>query len=84
MIFFYILGAMWSVEGQPYFLRKISEVLPIRLVGKTMTDIALKGWTLNHPLIMFGVTMAVVYIIFLLLVLIVLGKFKKSWWAIQN
>lgn len=75
---------MWSLEGQPYLLRKISEVLPIRIVGKTMTDIALKGWTLNHPLVIFGITMTVAYIIFFVFVLIILGKFKKSWWVVQN
>lgn len=69
------------MEGQPYLLRRLSEILPIRLVGKMMTDIAIKGWTLDHPLIILGITMTFAYIIILVLILIVLGKFKKSWWV---
>lgn len=78
------LGAIWPLEGQPQLLRKLSKLLPIRLVGNTLNDIALKGWTLDHPSIISGTSLTVFYIILLVLVLIVLGKIKKDLWVIKK
>lgn len=78
------LGAVWPMEGQPQILRKVSELLPIRLVGNTMNNIALKGWTLGHPSIVIGTTATFAYTILFVLVLIILGKIKKDLWVLQK
>lgn len=76
------LGAIWPLEGQPQLLRQVSKLLPIRLGGNIMNDIALKGWTLDHPSVITGTSLAVLYTILLILVLIILGKIKKDLWVI--
>ncbi|XP_025200634.1 ABC transporter G family member 23-like [Melanaphis sacchari] len=81
---FILSGAIWPLEGQPPFLRQISKLLPIRLVGNTMNNIALKGWTLDHLSIITGTSLTVLYTIFLILLLIVLGKLKKNLWVLQK
>jgi len=78
------LGAIWPLEGQPQLLRQVSKLLPIRLVGNIMNDIAIKGWTLDHPSVITGTSLTIVYTILLILVLIVLGKIKKDLWVIQK
>jgi hypothetical protein len=78
------LGAIWPLEGQPQLLRQFSMVLPIRLVGNTMNNIVLKGWSLDHPSVLTGTSLTVLYTILLVLVLIVLRKLKKDWWVIQK
>lgn len=75
---------MWPLEGQPWLLRKMSELIPLRVVGMTMNDIALKGWTWNHPSIIFGVSATFLTIILLIVTLNVLGKFKKDLWVLRK
>jgi len=84
MLLLFYLGAFWPLEGQPQFLRKISEFLPVRLAGNAMNNIALKGWSLDHPSIIVGTTTIFAYTIMLVLILIVLGKLKKDLWIIQK
>ncbi|KAF0762245.1 ABC transporter G family member 23-like [Aphis craccivora] len=81
---FLLSGAVWPLEGQPQLLKKASKLLPIRLVGNTLNDIALKGWTLDHPSIISGTSLTVLYTILLVLVLILLGKLKKDLWVIKK
>ncbi|XP_060841940.1 ABC transporter G family member 23-like isoform X1 [Rhopalosiphum padi] len=81
---FLLSGAIWPLEGQPQLLRQFSMVLPIRLVGNTMNNIVLKGWSLDHPSVLTGTSLTVLYTILLVLVLIVLRKLKKDWWVIQK
>lgn len=80
MLLFYS-GAIWPLEGQPVFLRKVSELLPIRLVGNTINNIAIKGWTLNHPSIIIGTSMTLFYTVSLVFILFILGKLKKDLWV---
>ncbi|KAE9545466.1 hypothetical protein AGLY_001009 [Aphis glycines] len=47
-------GGVWPIDGQLPLLRSVSELLPMRLAGKTMNDITLKGWTLGHPSVIKG------------------------------
>jgi len=75
---------MWPVEGQHYYLQKISELLPIRLVGKIMTNVALKGWSLNNTSMLLGMSTAFAYNVVLILLLVILGKLKKDLWVIQK
>jgi hypothetical protein len=72
------------VEGQPEFLRLFSQFIPMRLLGNTMNNVALKGWSLSHPSIIMGISTTLVYTILLVLLLIILGKYKKQWWVIQK
>lgn len=78
------LGGIWPLEGQPPLLRQVSKLIPIRLVGNMMNDIVIKGWTLDHPSILTGTSLTVLYNILLILVLILLGKIKKDLWVIQK
>ncbi|XP_050422032.1 ABC transporter G family member 23-like [Adelges cooleyi] len=84
LIQFTLSGAIWPVEGQPFYLKAVSQVLPLYVAGKTMNDIALKGWTLAHPAIVLGTTVIFAYALIFLLVLIVLGRLKKDMWVIQK
>ncbi|CAI6347958.1 unnamed protein product [Macrosiphum euphorbiae] len=81
---FLLSGSIWPLEGQPQLLRQVSKLLPIRLVGNIMNNIAIKGWTLDHPSIITETSLTVLYNILLILVLIVLGKIKKDLWVIQK
>lgn len=72
------------MEGQPQFLRKISDLIPLRVVGNTMNNIALKGWTWDHPSIIIGTSGAFATLGLLVLVLIILGKLKKDLWVISK
>jgi hypothetical protein len=80
----FYLGAIWPLEGQPTFLRKVSELLPIRLVGNTINNIAIKGWTFDHPSIIIGTSMTLFYTVSLVFILIILGKLKKDIWVAQK
>lgn len=75
---------MWPIEGQPLLLRKMSELIPLRLVGSSLNDVALKGWTWNHPSIIYRVSGTFLMIILLILTLNVLGKFKKDLWVLRK
>ncbi|XP_016664258.1 ABC transporter G family member 20 [Acyrthosiphon pisum] len=77
-------GGVWPIDGQAKLLRSVSELLPMRLAGKTMNDIVLKGWTLYHPSVIIGTTATFVHVVLLLLVLIGLSKVKKDMWVIQK
>ncbi|XP_022175207.1 ABC transporter G family member 23-like [Myzus persicae] len=81
---FILSGGIWPLEGQPPLLRQVSKLIPIRLVGNMMNDIVIKGWTLDHPSILTGTSLTVLYNILLILVLILLGKIKKDLWVIQK
>jgi len=78
------LGSIWPLEGQPPILREVSKILPIRLVGNMMNDIAIKGWSLDHPSILTGTSLTVLYSILLILILIVLGRIKKDLWVVHK
>lgn len=80
----FFLGVVWPIEGQPKLLRKISELIPLQILGQTVDGIRLKGWTLDHPSILFGITASFVYTILLVLILVVLGKYKKNLWVIHK
>ncbi|XP_060879231.1 ABC transporter G family member 23-like isoform X2 [Metopolophium dirhodum] len=77
-------GGVWPIDGQTKLLRSVSELLPMRLAGKTMNDIALKGWTLDHPSVIIGTTATFAHAVLLLLVLIGLSKVKKNMWVIHK
>lgn len=81
MILLFYLGTIWPLEGQPEFLRNLSELLPMRLVGNMMNNIALKGWTLDHPSIKIGTSMTIVYTVLLVFVVIILGTLRKDLWV---
>eukprot|EP00102_Acyrthosiphon_pisum_P025305 XP_016662515.1 PREDICTED: ABC transporter G family member 23-like isoform X2 [Acyrthosiphon pisum] len=77
-------GGVWPIDGQAKLLRSVSELLPMRLAGKTMNDIVLKGWTLYHPSVIIGTTATFAHVVLLLLVLIGLSKVKKDMWVIHK
>jgi len=81
---FLLSGTFWPMEGQPQLLRNVSEFLPVRLAGNIMNNIALKGWSLDHPSIVIGTATTFAYIIILVFVLIVLGKLKKDLWVLKK
>lgn len=72
------------MEGQPRLLRIVSELLPMRLVGKMMNNIALKSWSLDHPSIITGTSITIVYTIILVFFIIALGKLRKDLWVAQK
>jgi len=74
----------WPVEGQAPWLRSISNILPMRIAGKTMNDIALKGWTWDHPSILHGTAIICGQLTLLVLLLIGLGKIKKDMWVLNK
>jgi hypothetical protein len=78
------IGGVWTIDGQSHLLRTVSELLPMRLAGKTMNDITLKGWTLDHPSVIKGTLATFAHAILLLLVLIGLSKIKKNMWVIHK
>lgn len=49
-----------------------------------MTDITLKGWTLEHPSVITATTIMFAYVVVFVLVLTVLGKLKKDMWVINK
>lgn len=77
-------GGVWPIDGQSPLLRSVSELLPMRLAGKTMNDITLKGWTLDHPSVIKGTSATFGHAILLILILIVLSKLKKNMWVIHK
>lgn len=81
---FLLSGFLWPIEGQSPYVRLISEMLPIRIAGNTMNEIALKGWTWNHPSVLFGTSLTAIQVIVLVLVLFVLGKIKKDMWVLNK
>lgn len=84
IFFILFIGGVWPIDGQTKLLRSVSELLPMRLAGKTMNDIALKGWTLDHPSVIIGTTSTFAHAVLLLLVLIGLSKLKKDMWVIHK
>lgn len=72
------------MEGQPRLLRIVSELLPMRLVGIMMNNIALKSWTLDHPSIIIGTSITIMYTMLLVFVIIVFGKLRKDLWVAQK
>lgn len=72
---------MWPVEGQPAILQVVTELLPMRIGGNTMTNIALKGWTSVDPVVMVNIAILVFHNAVLVLVLIGLEKKCKTIWV---
>lgn len=72
------------MEGQPRLLRIVSELLPMRLVGIMMNNIALKSWTLDHPSVIIGTSITIMYTMLLVFVIIVFGKLRKDLWVAQK
>jgi len=56
----------------------------MRIAGKTMNDITLKGWTFAHPSVILGTTATFAHAVLLLLILIGLSKVKKDMWVIHK
>ncbi|VVC27530.1 Hypothetical protein CINCED_3A011626, partial [Cinara cedri] len=81
---FAMYSAVWPVESQTPLLRMVTELLPMRLAGNVMTNIALKGWTLEHPSVIKNIVVMFSYSVILVLVIIGLGKFKKNMWIMQK
>lgn len=84
LLYFYFIGAIWPIEAQSKLLKLFSEALPVRIVSQSMTEISLKGWTIDHPSIINAVLFLFGYIGFLVIFLIVLGKFKKDMWVLRK
>lgn len=78
------LGAVWPIEGQPELVRRGAEILPIRLIGNMMNNIALRGWTLSHPSFLIGISVMSIEAILAIVAIIVLGKLKKDMWVLQK
>lgn len=72
------------MEGQPPYLKAVTQFFPINLAGKTINSVTLRGWEWNHPLILTYVGTLSVLIVFMVLVLIALGKFKKEVWVLNK
>jgi len=81
---FMLSGGIWPLDGQQKLLVALSEFLPTRLASKMMNNISYKDWTLDNPSIAFGIATMLSYIAIIILVLIVMGKYKKDLWAIQK
>lgn len=78
------LGAIWPIETQPQYLKSISKLFPMRLGGKALSDITLKGWSFDHHSVSFSITILFGYASILLLVLIIFGKYKKDMWVMHK
>ncbi|XP_050542641.1 ABC transporter G family member 23-like isoform X2 [Daktulosphaira vitifoliae] len=81
---FLLAGALWPIEGQPTYVRPITELLPLYIAGKTMNNITLKGWTIHHPEVFSGTMIILSYTIILLLIVVVLGRVKKDMWGVTK
>lgn len=84
MLLLFYLGLIWPLNGQPYLLRIVSESLPTWIVGNTINNIMLRDGQFNNPSIIIGITTTFAYNILLILVLIILGKFKKNLWILHK
>lgn len=82
-LFFFLLGIVWPIEGQIPWLRMLSELLPTRIGGRTMNDVALRGWTWDHPSVMYSTAVLFSQLILSILVLFGLDKIKKDMWTIK-
>lgn len=78
------LGVIWPVEGQSLLLKRLSESLPMHIAGQIMTNITLKGWSLDHPSVVMGTTIMFAYVTALILILTILGKVKKDMWVMHK
>lgn len=80
IITLFYVGIAWPLEGQPFYLKKLSEFLPIRIVGSMMTNIALKGWTFENSSIITGFLITLSYNILLILIIIIMAVLKNNMW----
>lgn len=80
----FFLGFVWPVEGQMLWLRTVSELLPTSIAGHTMNNVALRGWTWDHPKVMYSITLMVSQIILFILILFCLDKIKKDMWILKK
>lgn len=61
-------GILWPLEAMPRVLRYISYILPQTLACEAMRSILMRGWGLDHPVVLmgFGVTLAWILVVYFL------------------
>ncbi|XP_024080654.1 ABC transporter G family member 23 isoform X1 [Cimex lectularius] len=73
-----LCGIVWPAEGMHYALRKISLILPLTLSTESLRSMLSRGWDISRPSVYKGYISTSIWILFLMIVSILLIKFKKG------
>lgn len=75
---------MWPIEAQMPFMKLIAEYLPLCFISRLLNNIALRGWTLGHPSVLFGIVIIIGYVFLHVIMLLYLNHVKKDAWYIKK
>ncbi|XP_025421950.1 ABC transporter G family member 23-like isoform X2 [Sipha flava] len=77
----FLCGLMWPTEGMYYWLRKVSDYLPLTKSTESLRSLTAKGLGFQHPTVYLGFLSIFSWILVFSLVSFVMLKLKRDVWT---
>lgn len=72
------------MEGAHIILRYFNRFLPLSIASETIGNLTLKGWPFEHPIVLRGLFLTIVWLIIFAVPVFFLNLFKKDTWVKQK
>lgn len=69
------------MEGAHPILRAINNFLPLSVASETVGNLILRGWPLQHPIVLRGLMLVILWLIVFALPVFFFGFLKKDTWV---
>lgn len=78
---FTILGLIWPMESAHPILKTFNRFLHLSIASETIGNLTLKGWPLQHPVVLRGLALTVLWLIVFALPVFFFSLLKKDTWV---
>lgn len=76
-----ILGLIWPMEGAHPMLRVFNRFLPLSVASETIGYLTLKGWPLQHPMVLRSFMLTILWLIIFAFPVVFFSSLKKDTWV---
>ncbi|XP_025415786.1 LOW QUALITY PROTEIN: ABC transporter G family member 20-like [Sipha flava] len=80
VLFSCLCGLIWPMESAHPILRAFNRFLPLSIASETIGNLTLKGWPLQHPIVLRGFILTVLWLIVFAMPVFFFSLFKKGTW----
>ncbi|XP_050542636.1 ABC transporter G family member 20-like isoform X2 [Daktulosphaira vitifoliae] len=81
VLFTCLCGLIWPMEGAHPVLRAFNTFLPLSITSATISNLALRGWPYNHPIVLRGAIMTFMWIVIFAIPIFCFSSLKKDRWV---
>lgn len=80
LLLYNILGFIWPMESAHPIIRCFNRFLHLSIASETIGNLILRGWPLQHPMILQGVLLIILWLIVFALPVFCFSLLKKDAW----